>query len=164
MPLKIMKFVGNCGECDNYRYNSAGTYICAPVEQIIRDKDTIPAFCPLTDFPAKTLSDLESTVRAMQEPNRYGLTCAVLTHIASKLKTTLSDNFVLRISLKETMGAVYLNPNFITKVEFNPWTIYFSNQVDQEYRLFPDYTEHKLEKKVLLDGSETPAWLNVDLA
>lgn len=52
---KIVQLVNTCRECPNCRYHSSGTYACAKVigANYIPDRfNSIPAWCPLADYPA----------------------------------------------------------------------------------------------------------------
>lgn len=90
--LKILKLVKKCGECPHHHYNSGGTYLCNETGQLVHNKESLPAFCPLADFPARKLADLEHTLRVQNQLEQSNFLIQTLSFIARKLNVPLGNN------------------------------------------------------------------------
>ena len=162
MSLKIIGLVSKCEDCPNYRYYSGGKYICSLTGQIVPDKDIIPLFCPLKNFPSDIISNLETTVRTLREPDKYNLAQKLMSHIATRLKTVVSESGVVTINLKDG-SVVYLNPHYITKFEIIYCVVYFVYE-NIQFKLISESDPPILEKMIKKDDYDNPLSIRVDLA
>lgn len=161
MP-KILKIVDSCGGCPQYCYYSGGQYECKLVGEIVPDKTVIASFCPLTEFPSRMLADMDATIRRLREPNKYGLVLALLSHIATKLKTNVSAHGVITITLKDGTS-VYLRHDAITETLPQEGTVIFWGN-DRKYKLHPDAVPPQLYGQFVRDDIPGEHWEHLYIA
>lgn len=150
MSQKILALVTACKSCPNYHYDSGGRYKCGLADEHIIDANRVASFCPLADFPSRTIAQLERTVFALQNPGQYGFEYMLLAHCATKLRALFSsDGSSLQIPLRDETF-VSLRFDHITKVETYPATLYF-NHDDSQYKLHPDTDPPKLYTRYVRD-------------
>jgi len=162
MKIKVRGLVRSCGECPDYVYYSGGKHQCRLVEETVVDKTIIAPFCPLADFPSQLLADMETTIRTLREPNKYGIVLAVLSHIATKLNENLNDRGGLTISLKNG-DSVSLWHDYITEVSVYPWAVHFVDGA-RRFKFFPDANPPELYTLVTVSVAEEQLWQKLDLA
>lgn len=163
MTPKILALVDSCKKCPNRRPYSGNTHECLLVDQKIADDSAIAPFCPLVDFPAQKLADLDNTVRLLREPNKYGLVLAVMSHAATKLKTTVTDRHAIKIMLKDGTS-VMLFPDHILSIDpMQAGEIEFMFD-RRKFRLCPDGREPTLQEEGTIPGTTEPVWTNRKLA
>ena len=125
---KVLGTVASCSECPNYVYYSGGVHRCTLVEETVSDKSIIAPFCPLPDYPSRTIAQMQTTILGLREPLKYGFEVALMTHIATKLKLDLHANGSgLTIPFKDTGKdrEVYLRLDYILDIEVRPFKITF---------------------------------------
>lgn len=137
-PPKVLALVASCKECPNHSYYSGGSHRCTLVDQAILDLTTVAPFCPLSDYPARVIVEMERTILALRDPHRYGFGLTLLTHIATKLKLNLHANGLgLTISLPKGPREVYLGLDYVTGINPRPFEIAFTSG-ESKFRLTPD--------------------------
>lgn len=136
MTQKILMLLNSCGECPSYKYRSGGRYECSGIGEIVQDKNSIAPFCPLPDFPSRTLANMDVTIRTLREPNKYGLVLAILSHIATKLNLLLNSDGMVAIELKNG-ESIQLRHDGITEISTYPYAVHFVFG-DRSFKLEPD--------------------------
>lgn len=132
------------------------------MDEIVADKTIIAPFCPLAEFPSRVLANMDETIRLLREPNKYGLVLALLSHIATKLKTEVSTHGVITIVLKEGTS-VYLRNDAIAEVlpQEAGMVIFWDNE--QKYKLHPDASPPQLYRKIVRDGITDELWEHLQI-
>lgn len=137
---KVLGQVSSCGECPNRVYYSGGVHHCRLVDEAVHDKSVVAPFCPLPDYPSRTLAQMQTTILGLREPFKYGFGMALMTHVANKLKLNLHANGSgLTIPFKD-MGKdreVYLGLDYIRHIEIRPFEITFLSG-ESVFKLAPD--------------------------
>lgn len=143
---KILQRVSKCGECPHYVYYSGGTHKCSETDEIVHNEDEIAPFCPLTDYPSRTIAEMETTITALRTPYKHGVELALLSHIATKLKTKLNARgSSILIQLKDGK-AVGFDLNYINSISINPFELRFTYR-EETYLFLPDADPPKLYRK-----------------
>jgi hypothetical protein len=166
MTPKILKLIESCGGCPNRKYYSAGAYQCSLVDQTIADDSKVAPFCPLADFPSQRIANLDSTVRLLREPHKYGLVFAIVAHVAVKLNTTVSDRGVVTIALKDGTSIMLFPDHILSANPMKGGEIEFLYE-GVKYKIYPDVLHGpELEKEVTIPElpEKGPQWVRVKLA
>jgi len=139
-PPKVLGQVTSCGECPNHGYYSGSVYRCRLVDEAVLDKSIVAPFCPLPDYPSRTIAQMQTTILALREPLKYGFGMMLMSHIAAKLKLDLhAHGSGLTIPFKD-MGKdreVYLGLDYIQGIETRPFEITFISG-GSIFKLSPD--------------------------
>jgi hypothetical protein len=155
-PPKVLGQVTSCGECPNYSYYSGGVHRCSLVEEAVLDKTIVAPFCPLPDYPSRTIAQMHITILGLREPLKYGFGLALMTHIAAKLKLDLHANGLgLTIPFKD-MGKdreVYLGVDYIRDIEVRPFEITFTSG-KSIFKLSPDSDPPLLREAADKEGKQ----------
>lgn len=154
MTQKILTLVSSCEQCPRYKYGTGGGYECREVGEIVRDKGELAPFCPLPDYPSAVIAKMDTTIRTLREPNKYGLVVAILSHLATKLKVNL-DTHGMNIPTKD--GDIYLFHEAITDISLQDSSVYFISG-DRKFRLLPDGDRPKLYEAIKAEGIEKELW------
>lgn len=160
---KILKLIDSCGGCPQYGYYSGGQSECRLVNEIVPDKTVIAPFCPLTEFPSHMLASMDSTIRLLREPNKYGIVLAVLSHISTKLKKDADRNGGITIELKNNRAPVYLRHDGITSVVPFQGAVFFVDG-GYKYKLYPDTLPPQLHVQVAREGITDELWEHLYIA
>lgn len=161
MP-KILMLISSCGGCPNYGYYSGGQYRCNLVDENVEDKTTIAAFCPLSDFPSRTLANMDMTIRLLREPNKYGLGVTLISHLATKFKTPMSRDGAIHIALKDGTS-VYVRYDSITEVLAHQGSVVIVNE-NGRFKLVPDAVPPQLFQEIKREGITDELWKKLDIA
>ncbi len=158
---KMLPFVYSCETCPNRHYDSGGRYTCGLVDCIIPVGTTsIASFCPLADFPAKTMADQAWTIEAMRDERKYGFTNMLMSYIASRFKVSLNATSGGMIFHTKEDKDIHLHPACITHHEISPLVLNFMDN-SSTYRILPEQTPPKLYKQTTFGDGE--AWEGVSL-
>jgi len=158
MAQRIVALVQSCNKCPHCIGGNRPE--CDLVDEIIIDRTTIAPFCPLTMYPSGTIASMDWTIRTLREPNKYGLSLAILSHVATKLGTTLSILGSVGISLKDGT-TVYLRYDYITYLTITEIHFMYGGGT---YKLYPDSNPPRLFEQVKREGVEEPQWHQLELA
>ncbi len=129
-----MRFVPirSCNEC-SHRHGRT----CGQVEQEILDPTTIPPFCPLATYPARTLADLERTITLLREnaDSKSSLTIPqyVLFNIANKLRLLIGPRGEVSIPIKGWKELLLLLPDYFVSFDRRSGDITFLANEDAHY-------------------------------
>lgn len=159
---KVLGNVTSCGRCPNYLYYSGGVYRCSLVDEAVLDKSIIAPFCPLPDYPSRTIAEMQTTILGLREPLKYGFGLALMTHIATKLKLNLSvSGSGIAIPFKDMNGdrQVYLMIDYIREVTVRPFEVAFQSG-DGIFKLSPDTNPPLLYEATDVDSK---AWNQYEL-
>jgi len=63
--MKIVDTTNSCRTCSHKMYFSGGQYECTKLNKIINDISTIPNWCPLPEYPAQVIQDVENQKAAL---------------------------------------------------------------------------------------------------
>lgn len=114
--MKILALVPSCAVCPNRHYYSGGKYECTLVGETIVNESGVAPFCPLADFPASTIANMQATISELREPYRHSLTITILSHVAAKLGVNLRADSNVAIPLKDG-NVVFLHYDSIKKID-----------------------------------------------
>lgn len=159
MTLKVQKTVRSCAECPHRQYASSTMYQCVAVDEIIYDKDIIPVFCPLPDYPSRQLAELEQSVRAYQAHHERSFTKVLMLYVASRLSRAVSAGGTgVKIPIQKG-EEVYLDIRHIVSMTVWPLEISFHYR-DALYRLSPEVERVQLRRQ---SEKERDLWVDVQL-
>ena len=158
---KIVQQVRSCGECPNYVYYSAGVRHCRLVDQRVRDKDVIAPFCPLPDYPARVIADMQATIAGLRNPNEYDFGHALLSYVSAKLRLNMMANRRgIEIPLADG-SVVEFGLDFISELRAHPFEVVFMHG-DKAFRLLLDATGPGLQQQEFSGDEEL--WQRLRLA
>jgi len=164
MP-RILELILSCGGCPHYQYATSGRYDCRLVNQGVNDKTIVAPFCPLPIYPADVIASMETTIDRLFEPYKFTLPLSVIEHVARKIKVAIVPNgrgLVLKLA-DET--EVYLDFEYIIKLEIKQGAEIHFKAGDDTYRLFPDAVPPHLDKMYKCEGDEAEErWIHTKLA
>jgi hypothetical protein len=149
MTHKITKIVQTCAECPYYSYYSGGASKCNMVDEVVIYRKEVAPFCPLPDYPSRTIAEMQTTIASLREPNKFGGALALLSHVATKLKLPLSANGSgITIPFKDMKKdrEIYLGIDYIREVSMRPFEITFWWN-DGTFKLSPDADPPLLREK-----------------
>lgn len=129
------------------------------MNQVVTDKNSIALFCPLPDYPAGTIANMDMTIRTLREPNKYGLALTILSHVATKLNVNMDTNGTIKIPLKDE-SYVMLYHDAIIEIPTHPYAIVFVFQ-EQTYKLTTDGDRPKLYKSTTVAFQDNPLWQEI---
>ena len=94
MVRKILGMTDSCKECANRAYYSGRMHVCRLVDEVIHaaHEHEVAPFCPLPDYPSKTIAGQQATIFGLREPHAGSLGLMLLTHIATKLNLALEPS------------------------------------------------------------------------
>lgn len=160
MP-RILQLVQSCGECPNRGYYSEGQYECKLVVQIIVNKEVVAPFCPLPDYPAKTIADLARTVQMERDAHPYSFSYMTVAHVARKFNTLMTGRGTT-FTLKDG-STINLEFDHITAIEPQGTEILFLAG-GKSYRITPDIKEPALYVEVKVPNKADMGWTKLELA
>lgn len=129
MQPKILSLIQKCGSCPR-RHGDR----CGEVDEVILDSSRVAPFCTLSDYPNRTIADMEATIKALRENDNTSFPIAVLSLIATRLGTNLcSDYMGIDIPLADG-NVVHLPYEGLTFETDLHWTICFVDR-GNKYRL-----------------------------
>lgn len=106
---------------------------------------------------------MDATIRVLRDPHKYGLAIAVLSHIATKLKTVLgATNGTVTIGLKDGTS-VYVTPDHVTEIAMSPCAVHFLSE-GKHLKLYLDGSSPELSEEVQIEGVGESLWRRCDLA
>lgn len=140
IPPKVLGLVSSCGECPNCDYNSGGASQCRLIGERIRDKTIVAPFCPLPDYPSRSIAEMEITIVGLRKQFALGFGLTLMTHIATKLKLNMHTNGSgLRIPFRD-MGKdreAFLELSCICHIGIQPFAVTFLDG-NKKFKLLPD--------------------------
>ncbi len=113
---KILGTTNSCGGCPKRDGDR-----CSLVDTRILDKDIVAPFCPLPDYPSGVIADQQAMIMHMRDPHKWGVSLAVITHIAAKLGRNVNANRVTTVTIPYRRGKeefeLLLDFEYITAVD-----------------------------------------------
>jgi len=66
--VKVVALISDCKECPNRHYYSGGRYECMKAQSVLPyERAGIPEWCPLTNYPAAAMTQLQDEVRVLRQ-------------------------------------------------------------------------------------------------
>ena len=161
-PPKVLGQVTSCKECPNYVYYSGGDHHCRLVAETVLEESIVAPFCPLPDYPSRTIAEMQTTILGLRKSSRNNFEMDLLTHIASRLKLNLHPSGTgMMISFNDHGRArdIYFGIEYIRGMVFRPLIIIFVYG-DKTYKIAPDADPIILYEAVNEEGTR---WLHHDL-
>lgn len=150
MVRKILGMTDSCKECANRAYYSGRMHVCRLVDEVIHaaHEHEVAPFCPLPDYPSKTIAGQQATIFGLREPHAGSLGLMLLTHIATKLNLALEPSACgVTIPFKDMKKdrEAYLGLEYISEIA--PWHYAITFRWgDRIFRLHPDADPPVLEE------------------
>lgn len=159
---KVLALVSSCNTCQNREYISVNHFSCRLVGQPIIENDIVAPFCPLTDYPANTIAQMQMTILAVRQALSQRFGTHLLTYIAAKLKRTLNAYGSGLTIAFDDMGVsreVYLGLENVLEIKVQPFEVQFLYR-DTAYIVSPDASPPMLRKALNADRA---SWHHYEL-
>ncbi len=155
MTVKVLPLVTSCKGCPNRHSNE-----CALVNERIADMHTVAPFCPLPDYPSHLIAQMETTISALSDPNKYGFSRMILAFIATKLTLNLSADGRSLVIPTTDDRQIRFDPEYVTKCETVPGLDIEFRFADGTFRLTPDTNPPTLSEAVMatIEGEQKQLW------
>lgn len=156
--MKMAKNVDRCKDCP-HRISQD----CGLVKERISDTNSIPAFCPLPNYPSSIIASLENTVRYYQseELKKYtGFSQILMQHIAAGFKVPIYGFASVELKVKEDGKEknIFLRHDHIRDVDAQSSSLTFFYGEDV-YKVSRGRDHWEIQKAVMRDGKEL--WMYV---
>ena len=151
---KVLDLISSCGECPNHVYYSGGRYNCRLTDETVLDSAIVAPFCPLADYPSRTIADMQRTIRVLREDGSQWFDSVLLSYIAGKFGLNILANGRGIIILLKDDSKVEFGLDFVKEIKRYPFEIVFLDADDAKYVLRPDETPPNLYQVVSWEGEE----------
>ncbi|MDB5188190.1 MAG: hypothetical protein JWO50_710 [Candidatus Kaiserbacteria bacterium] len=157
---KIVGLVSACKDCTNYTYYSGGVYVCRIVDQAVIEKDEVAPFCPLTDFPSRTIANMGMTILGLRKTNDYSMGFALLSYVATRFKVSVEANGTGVVLAVDDGRKICLSLHYVEKVNLDPAEIRFKSG-DDVFRACLDGKKPTLLKRVVSNDESEELWTHI---
>ena len=106
--------------------------------------------CPLPDFPAEIIANQQAMIMSMQDPYKWGISLAVITHIAAKFGQNVNASRMTTVNIPYQCGAeegnLCLDFEYITEILMPGFGIVF-RYAEDTFKLYVDSAPPSLSRQ-----------------